>query len=432
MPKKNITLDIFMKNDNEVKKYERKTEIKGPYDLPDEWKWVKLEEVCWINREKRDPAKEMPDKEFIYIDISSIEEGTGRIREIKRILGRESPSRARRVIHTDDVIMSTVRPYLKAFAIIPKEFDNQICSTGFAVLTSKGKILPKFLLYALFSDVTIHQCNEMMVGAHYPALRIDQVARIKIPLPPLEEQKYIVSRLEQLINRAEEAKRLRKLAKEETEKIMQAALHKVFNRAEERGWELVRLGNLLIRKPQYGLTARSSKEVKEIRYIRISDITDYGELKNDDPRFLDLSDDEYRKYKLEENDILIARSGSVGRVYLHKTLKQKCVFASYLIRFKLNPKRILPKFFFYFGLSPSYKRFIENTLRIVAQPNINAREYCKLQVPLPPLEEQKNIIAYLDKISKITESLRRLQQSTDEELEQLVPAILDKAFKGRL
>ena len=133
---------------------------------------------------------------------------------------------------------------MKAFAIIPKEFDNQICSTGFAVLTSKGKILPKYLLYVLFSDGTLHQCNEMMVGAHYPALRVDQVARIRIPLPPLEEQKRIVSRLEQLVSRVEEAKRLKKLAKEETEKIMQAALHKVFSRAEEN-WERTKLGDIV-------------------------------------------------------------------------------------------------------------------------------------------------------------------------------------------
>jgi len=192
------------------------------------WKWVKLEEVCWINREKRDPAKEMPDKEFIYIDISSIEEGTGRIVKVKRILGKKAPSRARRVIHTDDVIMSTVRPYLKAFAIIPKEFDNQICSTGFAVLTSKGKILPKFLLYALFSDATIHQCNEMMVGAHYPALRINQVARIKIPLPPLEEHKYITTYLDKLSKTTEFIKKLQQSTDKELERLGPAILDKAF------------------------------------------------------------------------------------------------------------------------------------------------------------------------------------------------------------
>jgi type I restriction enzyme S subunit len=159
--------------------------------IPKDWRIVELGETVEINKESIDPIKEIPNKTFIYIDIDSIESGTGKIRNPKRILGRDAPSRARRVIHEDDVIMSTVRPYLKAFAIVPKEYDNQICSTGFAVLTCKNLILPYFLLNVLFSDSVIAQCNRMMVGGQYPALNQSQVSRIKIPLPPLLEQQRI-------------------------------------------------------------------------------------------------------------------------------------------------------------------------------------------------------------------------------------------------
>jgi type I restriction enzyme S subunit len=271
-----------------------------------------------------------------------------------------------------------------------------------------------------------------ITGTRQPRVIIDTFLEYPIPLPPLEEQKRIVSRLEQLISRAEEARRLRKLAKEEADKIMQAALNKVFSRAKEEEWEWAKLGTLLIKKPQYGLTARSSQEKKEVRYIRISDVNDHGELKDDDPRFLDLTSEEYEKYKVEENDILIARSGSVGRVYLHRPIKQKCVFASYLIRFKLDSNKLLPKFFFYFGLSSLYREFVENTLRKVAQPNINAKEYCKLEVPLLPLKEQEKIVAYLDRINGIRKIVSGIQQKTEEELEKLIPSILDKAFRGGL
>ncbi|MEM1558565.1 MAG: restriction endonuclease subunit S, partial [Thermoproteota archaeon] len=219
-------------------------EVQGPYELPEGWRWVKLEDVCWINREVMDPRKKIPDKEFVYIDISGVEGGIGQILNVKKILGKDAPSRARRVIHTNDVIMSTVRPYLKSFAIIPEEYDNQICSTGFAVLSCRERIIPKYLFYALFSNTVIRQCNDMMIGAHYPALRFDQVAKIKIPLPPLEEQERIVSRLNELVNRAEEAKRLRKQAREEAEKLIQAALNKVFSRAEEEGWKWVKLSEI--------------------------------------------------------------------------------------------------------------------------------------------------------------------------------------------
>jgi len=88
--------------------------------IPENWEVVKLEQVVEINKESIDPIKEIPNETFIYIDIDSIESSAGKIRNPKRILGRNAPSRVRRVIHENDVIMSTVRPYLKAFAIVLK------------------------------------------------------------------------------------------------------------------------------------------------------------------------------------------------------------------------------------------------------------------------------------------------------------------------
>ncbi|MGQ9788517.1 MAG: hypothetical protein ACUVQM_04345 [Candidatus Hadarchaeaceae archaeon] len=73
----------------------------------------------------------------------------------------------------------------------------------------------------------------------------------------------------------------------------------------------MKLGETLIKKLQYGLITKSSRAKGKIRYIRINDITDEGQLKYDDPRFLDLSENEFKKYGLEKNDILIARNVNV-------------------------------------------------------------------------------------------------------------------------
>jgi len=151
--------------------------------IPKQWIPAKLEDIVKINRESRDPRSTAPNDYFDYIDIESIENGSGKICGAKKVLGASAPSRARRVIHTNDVIFSTVRPYLKAFALVPKEYDNTICSTGFAVLTSQNDLNPRYLLYSLFSDTTINQCNKMMVGAQYPALNDTQVKNLIIPLP---------------------------------------------------------------------------------------------------------------------------------------------------------------------------------------------------------------------------------------------------------
>ncbi|TET77113.1 MAG: restriction endonuclease subunit S [Candidatus Cloacimonadota bacterium] len=171
--------------------------------IPKEWKVVRLKEVADINKESQDPHREFPEKKFLYIDIDSIENETGAIRGAKTIIGREAPLRARRLIHYSDVIMSTVRPYLKAFAIVPREYDAQICSTGFAVLSCKERILPSYLLYMLFSNSVIAQCKRIMVGAQYPALNKSQVEEIKVPLPHLPEQKKIAEILSTVDKRLE-------------------------------------------------------------------------------------------------------------------------------------------------------------------------------------------------------------------------------------
>jgi len=419
------TLDDFIKIEV-AEKIPKEAIVQETHDLPDEWRWVKLKEILKEDRQSINPH-EYSDKEFFLVTMDCIESNTGKLLKKVKCLGKEIRSMKYK-FDTRHVLYGKLRPYLNK-VYVPEE--EGICTTEFIPFIVT-KALREYVAYYLRRKETVNFAMSHITGTRQPRVILDTFLEYPIPLPPLEEQKRIVSRLELLVSRAEEARRLRKLAKEEADKIMRAALNKVFSRAKEEEWEWAKLGTLLIKKPQYGLTARSSQEKKEVRYIRISDVNDHGELKDDDPRFLDLTSEEYEKYKVEENDILIARSGSVGRVYLHRPIKQKCVFASYLIRFKLDSNKLLPKFFFYFGLSSLYREFVENTLRKVAQPNINAKEYCKLEIPLLPLKEQEKIVAYLDRINGIRKIVSGIQQKTEEELEKLIPSILDKAFRGGL
>lgn len=183
--------------------------------IPKEWKVKTLDETIEINNELRDPRTQFPVRKFFYIDIDSIENEIGKIDKVKELIGKDAPSRAQRVVHKNDIIMSTVRPYLKAFAIVPKEYDNQICSTGFAVLSCKDLLLPQYLLYVLFSRIVINQCKRMMVGGQYPALNSSQVANIKIPLPHFSEQKIIA----EILSTVDQKLGLEKERKQKLERI---------------------------------------------------------------------------------------------------------------------------------------------------------------------------------------------------------------------
>lgn len=132
--------------------------------------------------ERRDPSVQ-PEDPFIYIDIAGVNGQLGLITQAKKLMGSEAPSRARQIVKANDVIISTVRPYLRATALVPSHCDKQICSTGFCVLRAKAGIGFGFL-YALsrlqsFTD----QLNARARGASYPAVTDADIFNLPVPHP---------------------------------------------------------------------------------------------------------------------------------------------------------------------------------------------------------------------------------------------------------
>lgn len=173
------------------------TDEEIPFDLPDNWVWVRLGEISYNHGQKK------PDKKFTYIDIGSINNQShclGRLDNI--ILPQKAPSRARRIVNRGDVIYSTVRPYLKNVAIINIDINPEpIVSTGFAVVCTPNLILNEFLFrYFLSPTFNIYANNSNNAkGTAYPAINEEKFLNAPVPLPPLAEQKRIVERLEELL-----------------------------------------------------------------------------------------------------------------------------------------------------------------------------------------------------------------------------------------
>jgi type I restriction enzyme S subunit len=196
--------------------------------LPHGWRWVRLGEVC-LPTERRDPTKN-PSTYFVYVDISAIDNTVAKIVSPKEILGQHAPSRARKVIHSGDVIFATTRPYLKNIALVPPDLDGQICSTGFCVIRANREFAePEFLFHLCRSDFVTDQLTaSKMRGASYPAVTDNDVYNTLIPLPPLEEQRRIVAYLDQVQRQVTALKRAQTETEGELKRLEQAILDKAF------------------------------------------------------------------------------------------------------------------------------------------------------------------------------------------------------------
>ena len=135
--------------------------------------------------------------EFDYVDIGSVSLEKG-IEKYEHMIFEDSPSRARRIVKKDDVIISTVRTYLKAIAIIPDK-ENIIVSTGFAVLTPTN-INSRYLGYMVKSEYFTNLVSAYSVGVSYPAINSTDLINLDIVIPPDDEQKQIADYLDKEIS----------------------------------------------------------------------------------------------------------------------------------------------------------------------------------------------------------------------------------------
>lgn len=171
---------------------------------PKGWEKKKLGEVCYLNKNSLNNHTD-PNYSFTYIDLSLVKEGNIQFPKNK-ITFQSSPSRARRIIKKNDVIIATVRPNLKGFACINFDVDNMIVSTGFAVLTPITNIHAHYLHHLFYTDLLTEQINKVVKGANYPAINGDDIKNFIIPIPPLDLQNQFAEFVEQVEKNKEKIK----------------------------------------------------------------------------------------------------------------------------------------------------------------------------------------------------------------------------------
>ena len=136
---------------------------------------------------------------FIYIDLDAVNNKKNNIDNPKILKSINAPSRASRKLHTNDVLYSMVRPYLRNIALVDKKFSNAIASTGFYVITPSIALHPHFLFHLMLSSYVTDGLNLFMKGENSPSINNSHIEDFLYPLPPLAEQQRIVEKIEELI-----------------------------------------------------------------------------------------------------------------------------------------------------------------------------------------------------------------------------------------
>lgn len=315
-------------------------------------------------------------------------------------------------------------------------------------IIDENKVYPKYLIMVLRCPQILKQFNSKLRGFTKSRVGISEFLSTKIPLPSLEKQKELVAEYEKLQNLAtqkeEDAKKIENsiddylLSELGIEHIDisndKKTLFRLVNYMDLNKWiipdnieqftsskyNFVTFGNIVKEGPSYGANVKGCSIDNGCRYIRITDINDDGSL-NKDIAYPERIDN---RYLLKENDFLIARSGAtVGKTFLYKDKFGKCIYAGYLVRYRLKAC-IVPEFLFYYTHSSVYKLWVVKNQRVAAQPNINGQEYLNFPLIVPSLKTQEAIIKEIDnkkeKIQKLRNESEQFKQQAISNFEQEV------------
>lgn len=335
-----------------------------------------------------------------------------------------------------DIIVNKIWARNGSVAVVPECLADCYGSGEFPMFApDRDRLYPRWMHWLTKTPSFWAQCDEKSRGTSGKnRIRPEQFLRIEIPLPPLEEQRRIVARIEELAAQINEARTLRRQAVAEAGAAGSVARNALLvNAADKFGTK--RLEELTSRitkgeSPEWqGFTYHESGPV----FIRSENVL-WGSLATG--KVMHICDDFHNKLsrsQLRPNDILINLVGaSIGRA---------CIVPFDLGKANVNqavavisPRNgvVVSEFLVDYLLSPVAQDQIHGGKVETARPNISLGDLRDLMIPIPPLEEQRRIVAELDTLQVQVGELKRLQSETAAELDALLPAILDRAFKGEL
>ncbi|MCE9991869.1 restriction endonuclease subunit S, partial [Enterobacter asburiae] len=336
-----------------------------------------------------------------YIDIASVDRFQKKIvlESVSDITPDSAPSRARQLVFAGDIIISTVRPNLNTVAIIPKELDGAIASTGFCVLRpNKLKVDTKYLFHYVKSEAFVNSLVKLATGANYPAVSDKIIKEQQLKAISLCEQKEIAATLDKAENILHKREQAIKLADD----FLRANFLKLFGDpiSNPKNWELrklgeiadCQLGKMLSKKSKTGLSPKKYLRNANIRWRKI-DVSDLLEM--------DFNEKELSKFELKQGDLLVCEGGEIGRCAIWDNQIQDCYYQKALHRvrpdYNVLTSVYLQEYFYSMAKGNAFSEFVSE----VTFSHLTAEKLKNLLIPIPEISIQRKFEMIYNKLNTL-------------------------------
>lgn len=412
-------------------------------EIPVDWGVATISDLCQINPEVIKESTP-PETQLKYIDIAAIER-TGNVSVIKLIEFKTAPSRARRIVKAGDIIVSTVRPYLKAFARITDLSENLIASTGFAVLRARPNVNGGYVYQHVLSDSFVKYLEEKMTGSSYPAVNSSDVAEYQMPVPTAPEQENIgriLSDVDTLIDKVgAEIKKTKELKKSLMRQLLTRGIgHKSFKKTEfgeiPADWSVATFQEVF----DFLRTANNSREDLgsdgEVGYIHYGDIHTKWRTKLDCDA-VDLPRIDKAKVEgipfLQNGDLVLADASEdydgIGvSVEVSNITDQRIVAGLHTMLLRDRARRFIDGFRGYIQYVPIVRQGLIKAGTGVSVYSISKGNLRDIHISIPPLPEQRKITAILQGLG---ETIERAEEKLDKTVD-LKTSLMNMLLTGKV
>jgi type I restriction enzyme S subunit len=408
--------------------------MEGITGMSREWKNVRLGEV--LSR-TGDTIEADPSREYREITVKLWGKG---VIERGRVSGAQVNGR-RFVARTGNFIASRIDARNGAMGLVPESLDGALVTNDFPLFeANKDRLDLDYLGWLSKTAGFVELCLRASEGTtNRVRLKEERFLNLEIPLPPLTEQRRIVARIEALAAQIEEARRLRKEAVVEAEAMIRSQVSQIDQSLREKA-PLTRVELLAMRERgsmrsgpfgsallhdefvASGIPAVGIQDVQENRFV----LSRRWNVTPDKAK-------ELARYRIRPNDILITVMGTLGRACVVPPECGEMVSTKHIWTLSLDQSLCLSRWLSYwFNFSRKMREELLGQTTGTAIPGLNGEKIKNAQIPNIPVLEQRRIVAELDALQEQVDTLKHLQSETAAELDALLPAILDRAFKGEL